>query len=312
MRKLPSLNGLRAFEAAARHGSFTGAASELHVSQAAVSRMVKLLEERIGFPLFERRANALTLTERGRALHPTLTEAFDSVARKIDQVSAMRSGPVLTVGLGASFAVRWLIPRLSRFHMAHPDIEVRIATGGGGAPMSEEWTCAVLLGDGHWPGHEAEHLFSSTMQPVCAPSLAHSLRAPADLRRATLLHVSHWPADWPFWLNAAGVGPPDTNGLSFGSYAMTLQAAIDGVGVALAPQPYIMDDIAAGRLAVPFPLAVPMQYAWYLVYRGSRREAAGFAAFRDWLFTLAAGEAAGERVTPANGRAAAPCGSAPV
>jgi len=288
MRRLPSLNGLRAFEAAARHGSFTGAAAELHVSQAAVSRMVKLLEERLGFPLFERRANALTLTERGRALHPTLTEAFDAIARKVEGVSAMRSGPVLTVGLGATFAVRWLIPRLSGFHMAHPDIEVRIATGGAGNPISDEWTCAVLIGDGRWPGHEAEPLFSSSMQPVCAPALARSLRRPADLRTATLLHVSHWADDWPRWLAAAGAGAPDSNGLSFGSYAMTLQAAIDGVGVALAPQPYIMDDIAAGRLATPFGLAVPMVQSWFLVYRASRREAPGFTAFRDWLFALCA------------------------
>jgi len=288
MRRLPSLNGLRAFEAAARHGSFTGAAAELHVSQAAVSRMVKLLEERLGFPLFERRANALTLTERGRALHPTLTEAFDAIAHRVDRVSAMRAGPVLTVGLGATFAVRWLIPRLSGFHMAHPEIEIRIATGGGSAPMSDEWTCAVLIGDGRWPGHEAERLFSSSLQPVCAPSLARSLHRPADLRAATLLHVSHWAADWPRWLAAAGVGAPDSNGLSFGSYAMTLQAAIDGVGVALAPQPYIMDDIAAGRLVAPFPLALPMDLSWYLVHRASRRETPGFAAFRNWLFALCA------------------------
>ncbi|SMH31314.1 transcriptional regulator GcvA [Azospirillum agricola] len=286
MRRLPSLNGLRAFEAAARHGSFTGAATELHVSQAAISRMVKLLEGRLGFPLFERRANALTLTERGRALHPTLTEAFDSIARRVDTVSAMRAGPVLTVGLGATFAVRWLIPRLSGFHMAHPEIEVRIATGGAGNPIGEDWTCAVLIGDGRWPGFETELLFTSSLQPVCAPALARSLRSPADLRRATLLHVSHWAEDWPHWLAAAGAGTPESNGLSFGSYAMTLQAAIDGVGVALAPQPYIADDLAAGRLAAPFALAVPMRQSWYLVYRASRREAPGFAAFRDWLFAL--------------------------
>ncbi|CBS90516.1 LysR substrate-binding domain-containing protein [Azospirillum lipoferum] len=298
MRRLPSLNGLRAFEAAARHGSFTAAAAELHVSQAAISRMVKLLEERLGFPLFDRRANALVLTERGRALQPALTEAFDGIARRVEQVSAMRAGPVLTVGMGATVAVRWLIPRLSSFHLAHPEIEVRIATGGAGAPMNDDWTCAVLLGDGQWPGYEAERLFSSTLQPVCAPRLAAELRQPADLAGATLLHVSHWAEDWPRWLAAAGVaevsakGPsskgPSSKGLSFGSYAMTLQAAIDGVGVALAPRLYILDDIAAGRLATPFGLAVPMVHAWYLVYRASRRDDAGLAPFRDWLYALCA------------------------
>ncbi|GLR81273.1 LysR family transcriptional regulator (plasmid) [Azospirillum oryzae] len=292
MRRLPSLNGLRAFEAAARHGSFTAAAAELHVSQAAISRMVKLLEERLGFALFDRRANALVLTERGRALQPTLTEAFDGIARRVEQVSAMRAGPVLTVGMGATVAVRWLIPRLSSFHLAHPEIEVRIATGGAGAPMNDDWTCAVLLGDGQWPGYEAERLFSSSLQPVCAPRLAAELRRPADLAGATLLHVSHWGEDWPRWLAAAGVADPAAasgiRGLSFGSYAMTLQAAIDGVGVALAPRLYILDDIAAGRLATPFGLAVPMVHSWYLVHRASRREDAGLAPFRDWLYALCA------------------------
>lgn len=292
MRRLPSLNGLRAFEAAARHGSFTAAAAELHVSQAAISRLVKLLEERLGFALFDRRANALLLTERGRALQPALTEAFDGIARRVEQVSAMRAGPVLTVGMGATVAVRWLIPRLSSFHLAHPEIEVRIATGGAGAPMNDDWTCAVLLGDGQWPGYEAERLFSSSLQPVCAPRLAAELRRPADLAGATLLHVSHWGEDWPRWLAAAGVADPAAasgiRGLSFGSYAMTLQAAIDGVGVALAPRLYILDDIAAGRLATPFGLAVPMVHSWYLVHRASRREDAGLAPFRDWLYAVCA------------------------
>lgn len=292
MRRLPSLNGLRAFEAAARHRSFTAAAAELHVSQAAVSRMVKLLEDRLGFALFDRRANALVLTERGRALQPALTEAFDGIARRVEQVSAMRAGPVLTVGMGATVAVRWLIPRLSGFHLDHPEIEVRIATGGAGAPMNDDWTCAVLLGDGQWPGYEAERLFSSSLEPVCAPRLAAALCKPADLAGATLLHVSHWGEDWPRWLDAARVADPmlasGTRGLSFGSYAMTLQAAIDGVGVALAPRLYSADDIAAGRLAAPFALAVPMVHSWYLVYRASRREDGGFGAFRDWLYRLRA------------------------
>ncbi|MBY6265486.1 LysR family transcriptional regulator [Azospirillum sp. 412522] len=297
MRRLPSLNGLRAFEAAARHGSFTAAAAELHVSQAAVSRMVKLLEERLGFALFDRRANALVLTERGRALRPALTEAFDGIARRVEQVSAMRAGPVLTVGMGATVAVRWLIPRLSGFHIDHPEIEVRIATGGAGAPMNDDWTCAVLLGDGQWPGYEAERLFSSSLQPVCAPRLAAELRRPADLAGATLLHVSHWGEDWPRWLAAAGVADPaaasgavsGARGLSFGSYAMALQAAIDGVGVALAPRFYSLDDLAAGRLVPPFGPAVPMVHSWYLVYRASRREDAGLTPFRDWLHALSAG-----------------------
>ncbi|HYH37447.1 MAG TPA: LysR substrate-binding domain-containing protein [Azospirillum sp.] len=292
MRRLPSLNGLRAFEAAARHGSFTGAAGELNVSQAAVSRMVRLLEERLGFPLFERRANALVPTPRGRALQPGLTAAFDAIERSVDAVSAMRTGPVLTVGVGATFAVRWLIPRLGGFHAGHPEIEVRIATGGASQPIRDDWTCGIVLGDGHWPGHAAEPLFTAGMLPVCAPSLAAALRRPEDLLTATLLSNSQWPNDWAQWFAAAGLPAPPARELSFGSYAMALQAALDGVGVTLAIEPYIVDDVAAGRLVTPFPLAVPMGRSWYLVSRPARREDPGFAAFRDWLCARAAAESA--------------------
>ncbi|WP_035691079.1 transcriptional regulator GcvA [Azospirillum halopraeferens] len=292
MRRLPSLNALRAFEAAARHGSFTGAAAELNVTQAAVSRMVRLLEEWLGAPLFERRANALALTDRGRALQPGLSDAFDTLARSVEAVMAMRGGPVLTIGVGATFAVRWLIPRLAVFHAEHPEVEVRIATGGAGQPIRDDWTCAVLLGDGHWPGYEVERLFTATMVPVCAPALARTLRRPEDLREATLLSVSHWADDWPRWFAAAGLPPPTAKGLSFGSYAMALQAAIDGVGVAPGAEPYIADDLAAGRLVIPVPQAVPMGRSWYLVYRPSRRESPGFAGFRAWLRTIVQAQAA--------------------
>jgi LysR family transcriptional regulator of beta-lactamase len=290
MRRLPSLNGLRAFEAAARHGSFTGAAGELSVSQAAISRMVRLLEERLGFPLFERRANMLVLTERGRLLQPGLTGAFDAIERSIDKITAMNAGPVLTIGVGATFAVRWLIPRLSGFHAGHPSVEVRIATGGAGMPIRDDWTCAVVLGDGHWPGYEAEPLFTAGMLPVCAPGLAETLRRPEDLLTATLLSNSQWPDDWARWFAAAGLAAPRFKELSFGSYAMALQAALDGVGVTLGVQPYIVDDVTAGRLVTPIPLAVPMGRAWYLVSRPSRQDDPGFAAFRSWLRTIAATE----------------------
>ncbi|WP_207455470.1 LysR substrate-binding domain-containing protein [Azospirillum sp. SYSU D00513] len=288
MRRLPSLNGLRAFEAAARHGSFTGAAGELNVTPAAVSRMVRLLEERLGFPLFERQPNALALTERGRALRPGLTEAFDAMARNVERVTAMRAGRVLTIGVGATFAVRWLIPRLSGFHTAHPEVEVRIATGGGGNPIREDWTCAVLLGDGQWPGYEAEPLFTAGMLPVCAPALARELRRPEDLLAATRLSVSHWSDDWPRWFAAAGLPQPASAGLSFGSHAMALQAAIDGVGVALGVETYIADDVAAGRLVALFPPPVPLGRAWYLVSRPARQQDPGFKEFRDWLRSSAA------------------------
>jgi len=289
MRRLPSLNGLRAFEAAARHGSFAGAASELNVSQAAVSRMVRLLEARLGFALFDRRPNGLTATRRGRALQPGLTQAFDGIAGLMDEVAALGLDPVLTVGVGPTFAMRWLIPRLGDFNRAHPEIEARLTTGGAAAPFRDDWTCGIRQGDGDWPGLIAEPLFSAEMGPVCTPALARTLRSPADLARATLLDVGHSPEDWSLWLDAAGLDPAKLpRGPRFDTYAMVLQAALDGVGIAIGLRPYILDDLVAGRLVAPFDLSVPKGRAWYLLYRPVRAGEPVLIAFRAWLRRAAA------------------------
>ena len=284
MRRLPSLNGLRAFEAAARLGSFVAAGEELNVTQAAISRLVRLLEERLGFRLFDRMPNGLALTPQGRALQPGLTAAFDAIAGITQQVAAMRSTPVLTLGVGPSFAVRWLIPRLASFYRQHPDIEVRLATGGAINPFNDDWTCGILLGNGDWPGHQAEPMFSADLFPVCARSIAQRLKKPSDLARECLLEVEHAAEEWPTWLTAARVKlrahPP---GLRFDNYAMALQAAVDGVGVAIGLRPYVVDDLGSGRLVAPFKLAVPKGQAWYLVYRPFRQEDPALVAFRDWL-----------------------------
>ena len=205
MRRLPSLNGLRAFEAAARLGSFVAAGEELNVTQAAISRLVRLLEDRLGFRLFERMPNGLALTPQGKALQPGLTAAFDAIAGITQQVAAMRSTPVLTLGVGPSFAVRWLIPRLASFYRQHPDIEVRLATGGAINPFNDDWTCGILLGNGDWPGHQAEPMFSADLFPVCARSIAQRLKKPSDLARECLLEVQHSLEEWPLWLAAARV-----------------------------------------------------------------------------------------------------------
>jgi len=284
MRRLPSLNGLRAFEAAARLGSFVAAGEELNVTQAAISRLVRLLEERLGFKLFDRMPNGLALTAQGRALQPGLTAAFDAIAGVTQQVAAMRSTPVLTLGVGPSFAVRWLIPRLASFYRQHPDIEVRLATGGAINPFKEDWTCGILLGNGDWPGHQAEPMFSADLFPVCARAIAQRLQKPADLAKEVLLEVQHSPEEWPLWLAAARVKlRANTLGPRFDNYAMALQAAVDGVGVAIGLRPYVEDDLASGRLVAPFKLAVPKGQAWYLVYRPFRQDDAALAAFREWL-----------------------------
>src|SRR3954471_18441475 len=182
MRKLPFLNGIRAFEAAARAESFAKAAGELNVTPAAVSRMVALLEQRIGVPLFERRANRLTLTAAGRAYQSGLSPIFDQLANLTAQVTALAGSRVLTIGVGPTFATRWPVPPLGDFQRREPEVEVRFATGGATVPYNDEWACGVRLGDGNWPGFAAERLFAADLRPVCSPATAKRLRTPEGLR----------------------------------------------------------------------------------------------------------------------------------
>jgi LysR family glycine cleavage system transcriptional activator len=289
MRRLPFLNGLRAFEAAGRSGSFASAAEELSVTPAAVSRMVRLLEERLGVGLFQRKANKLVLTPAGRAYQGGLTQIFDALANLTNQVTALANPYVLTVGVGPTFAIRWLIPRLASFRKLQPDIDVRITTGGAAAPFAEDWTCGIKLGDGQWPDLVSEPLFAADLVPVCSPALASGLRSPSDLHGATLLQVAHALEDWQRWLKAAGVRRAASTGPQFEFYGQALQAAADGLGIAMGIRPYIDDDIAAGRLVAPFALTVPKGESWYLVYKRSRTDEPGFTAFRAWIVETARG-----------------------
>jgi LysR family glycine cleavage system transcriptional activator len=283
MRKLPFLNGIRAFEAAARAESFAKAAGEMNVTPAAISRMVQLLEQRLGVPLFERKANRLVLTAGGRVYQAGLTQIFDQLANLTAQVTAMAGSRVLTVGVGPTFATRWLIPRLADFQKDAPDIEVRFATGGATVPYNDDWTCGIRLGSGDWPEFRAEKLFPADFTPVCAPALAKRLKSPEDLRGVTLLRVAHAANEWPQWFKAIGVSKLRAAGPEFEYYGQALQAASDGVGVAIGISPYVDDDVKAGRLVAPFALSVSKGEHWYLIWRDSRKDEAAFRAFRSWI-----------------------------
>jgi LysR family glycine cleavage system transcriptional activator len=283
MRRLPHLNGVKAFEAAARCGSFAAAAAEMNVSSAAVSRMVRVLEERLGVALFERAANRLTLTTHGRTYQVGLSPIFDALAQLTDQVQAQAGSRVLTIGVGPTFAVRWLIPRLESFRRTAPDIDVRITTGGVAAPFADDWTCGIKLGDGTWPGLVSERLFDADLTPVCAPCHAQRLKSPRHLKAGSLLRVKHAPGDWPLWLRAAGLTELSAAGPMFEFYGQALQAACDGVGVSLGIRPYVDDDLRAGRLVAPFRLSVPKGSQWYLIFRASRREEPAFVTFQRWI-----------------------------
>jgi LysR family transcriptional regulator, regulator of gene expression of beta-lactamase len=283
MRRLPSLNGLRAFEAAGRHCSFTNAAKELSVTQTAVSRSVRILEERLGFPLFVRQASTLQLTARGRALLAGLTDAFDCIAKLTDDVAAMRPGPVLTVGVGPTLATNWLIPRLVGFHASHPDIEVRVVTGGATRPIHDDWTCTVRRDVRIQPGYTADHLFQSMTVPVCRPEIASSLRSPGDLSNVTLIQVSSMSDDWPHWFKVAGLRGRPTGGIAFESNALAIQAVFDGVGVAIAQLPYVSAALTSGRLVAPFSIFAPTPESWRLQYRKVRKDDPALNTFRKWL-----------------------------
>lgn len=288
MRQLPSLNGLRAFEAAARQGGFTGAAAELNVTPAAISRLVRLLEERLGLALFERHANGLTLTAAGRTYQAGLTPAFDGIAHLTEQITAVNRARTLTVGVGPTFAIRWLISRLAEFSARAPEIELRIATGGAAVPFGDDWACGVKLGVGDWPGLIAEPLFAADLLPVCAPSLAAQLVAPDQLATAPLIRVAHASSDWPDWLARHGDPLVIAAGPVFEFYGQALQAALDGVGVAMGIRPYIDDDLAAGRLVAPFVGSISRGMGWYLVYRADRGDEEDFKKFREWITESAA------------------------
>jgi LysR family glycine cleavage system transcriptional activator/LysR family transcriptional regulator of beta-lactamase len=274
MRALPPLNALRAFEAAARHGGFARAGAELHVSPSAISRLVKLLEERLKVPLFVRRANGLALTERGASYLSDLAPAFERIAQATERV---RASSGLVIGAGPTLAMRWLIPRLTHFHARHPAIEVRISTAIERAdPLAPDWTAAIRRGDGAWPG-------------FCAPALAKGLKAPGDLVRCRILAAANAPDDWPAWLKAAKVSGADLrSALRFDYPAYALQAAVDGLGVAMARGAFVADDLAAGRLVRPFGLGVSHDKGWYLVHRPELAAQPALAAFKAWVAKEAA------------------------
>jgi LysR family glycine cleavage system transcriptional activator len=208
-RSLPPLNGLRAFEAAARHMSFTDAADELSVTQAAISHQVRGLEQRLGLKLFVRRNRSLLLSEAGQAYLPSVRGAFDQLNEATEKLLQKDRGGHLTVTTTASFAMKWLVPRLGGFQRANPEIDVRISTGTGLIDFSrEDVDIGIRYGRGQWPSLTAERLVTEDVMPVCAPSLLKgptALKKPADLKRFTLLHIGSFPDDWQVWLTAAGV-----------------------------------------------------------------------------------------------------------
>ena len=293
--RLPPLNALRTFEAAARHLSFTKAADELFVTQAAVSHQIRALEEHLGVPLFRRFNRRLALTDQGQLLLPSVREAFDALTAGVERLQQDCCSGTLSISTTPSFAARWLAPRLVRFQARYPLIETQLsATPRQVDCLREGVDCGVRHGQGTWPGLTSVELFRQELLPVCSPLLLEGerpLREPADLAHHTLIHVLTDLEDWRTWLRAVGLATIDpTRGLKFDTGPLALQSAASGAGVALSNRTIAGDDLAAGRLVVPFDFEVPVQAGFYFVAPELTADQPKVVLFRDWLLEeLAAG-----------------------
>jgi LysR family glycine cleavage system transcriptional activator len=289
---LPPLAALRAFEAAARHLSFTRAADELHVTQTAISHQIRGLEERLGVRLFRRLPRGLVLTDEAQRYLPAVRDAFARLETATAELLAGRAGGALTASVLPSFAAKWLVPRLGRFRAANPEIDLRISTSQHLVDFArEDVDVGIRMGRGEYPGLRVDRLFGETLVPVCSPALlggAHPLRQPEDLRHHVLLHDDD-ATGWRLWLELAGVDGLDAGrGLTFTDSAMVVQAAAEGQGVALARTALAAWDLAAGRLVRPFDVSMPHDLAYYLVCPEASAERPRIVAVREWLLAEAA------------------------
>ena len=291
-RRLPNLNGLKAFEAAARHESFTKAAEELCVTQGAVSHQVKALEAELGLKFFNREPKQLVITEAGRGYLEVVRDALDRIASGTDRLLQRQSSGVLTVSPSPNFASKWLVHRLGRFAEAHPSIDLRVSATLQHVDFTrEDIDIAVRHGDGSDLGLDITRLYTEELLPVCSPALLrgpHPLRQPADLAHHTLLHMDH-RQDWSKWLDAAGVTNVDlSRGPVFNQASIGIDAAVDGQGVALARTGLAAHDLITGRLVRPFELALPVSYAYWIVCPRATANLPKITTFRDWLLAEAA------------------------
>lgn len=288
--RLPPLNAIRAFEAAARHLSISDAALELNVTAGAVSRQIRGLEETLGLALFVRGHRQIALTPQGAEYFKAVTKALDELKDATRRLKRKHQRRPLKIRAYTTFAIRWLIPRLAAFRAEHPEIEVLIKASLDPVDFrKEDIDGAIRLGDGVWQGAHVDRLVANELVAVCSPALvkaAPRLRRPADLARTTLLHSIARPDDWAAWLNHAGVSDriDARSGMSYESSAMVYAAAIEGLGVGMAQRFLVEDDLRAGRLVMPFDVTLDMgDHTYYLLTAAHRDSSPAMATFRQWL-----------------------------
>jgi len=288
---LPPLNAVRTFEAAGRNLSFTLAARELNVTPGAVSRQVKLLEEFIGTRLFERANREVKLTHAGALYLEDLTEAFVRVNAATARFAEARGDQKLRLSSSITFTLRWLIPRLITFHAVNPGAQVQLTTSLKPVDFRiDDVDLAIRLGSGDWPNSVKHLLMRSELVPVCSPNLLKDrpLRTIDDLATHTLLHSTARPRNWPIWLKGAGNADLECDkGIFFESSSLALQAALEGMGIAIAQTPLVAEDLQTGRLVMPFDRIVTEEDAFYILYAEGAMRNKTLQRFRDWLLKQA-------------------------
>ncbi|WP_375751132.1 transcriptional regulator GcvA [Vibrio sp. HN007] len=293
-RRLPPLNSLRVFEAAARHLSFTRAAEELFVTQAAVSHQVKTLEEYLGIKLFRRRNRSLLLTEEGQSYFLDIKDIFSSIADATDKVLERSEKGALTISLPPSFAIQWLVPRLSDFNKQEPDIDVRIkAVDMDEGSLTDDVDVAIYYGRGNWSGLKYDKLYQEYLVPLCSPQVLlgeKPLETLKDLKHHTLLHDTS-RKDWKQFVKQNELEEINVNhGPIFSHSTMVLQAAVHGQGVALGNNVLAQPELDAGRLVSPFDEVLVSRNAFYVVCHDKNADSGRVAKFRDWMLAKAASE----------------------
>jgi LysR family glycine cleavage system transcriptional activator len=285
MLRLPPLNWLRAFEASARALSFTAAAQELHMTQSAVSQQIKSLENALGRTLFYRRVRGLELTDEGRGYLPTVQAAFATLEEGTAVLVGRNDPDVLELHANLSFAIFWLTPRLGRFMDEHPWVHLNVATSiWPQEKPSDSAAIEIVFGQGKWESRVGQRLTHDTVFPVCTPELARSIQSVPDLLRQRLFDLPGTLQSWDTWLEACGQGALKTPPVHRAStWAVSLEWALQGLGVALAHDTVARDLIASGRLVRPVPFAIPMKEAYYLIAPEGSHINAAAKAFKVWL-----------------------------
>lgn len=291
-RKIPSMEALIAFEAAARHQSFARSADELALTPSAIGRQIAILEEYVGVPLFSRFKKRLSLTDVGQMYARNVRESIERIER--DTLAAMAhrgAGGILELAVIPTFATRWLIPRLPEFYAQNMDVTLNLTTRAEPFMFPETpFDVAIHFGNSVWPGTISHHLFGEELTPICSPRLMHgrSVLAPEEIREFTLLHQSARPDAWRQWLALAGVDDADCmKGQRYELFSMLVEAARAGLGVALAPRFFVIDELASGELVIPCALSLHKDKGYYLVYPERKQCSPLLMAFEKWLLGTA-------------------------